>query len=117
MYNNAILRVPFAFCLSELRQAEHHSFKNIMQYTSVNPSIPALNWGRKNEDWARVVYVNTMKDEHRNFSLAISGLFLPSEYPHLGATPDGSVSYDCYGEGRVEVKCLYKYKCSPVLHQ
>jgi len=59
---------------------------NIMQYTSINPSIPALNWRRNNEDQARAVYVSSMKDQHRNFSVAKSGLCLHFEYPHLGAT-------------------------------
>ena len=88
--------------------------KSIIQYTSVNPSIPALYWGRKNEDRARVAYVSAMKDQHRNFSVAKSGLCLHSEYPHLGATPDGFVSCDCCGEGLVEIKCPYKY-CDVVL--
>ena len=63
--------------------------KNIMQYTSINPFIPALNWGRNNEDQARAAYVSVMKDQHRNFTVAKSGLCLHFEYPHLGATPDG----------------------------
>ena len=88
--------------------------KNIMQYTSISPSIPALNWGRKNEHRARVAYINTMKNQHRNFSVAKSGLCLHSEYPHLGATPDGFVSCDCCREGLVEIKCPYKY-CDVVL--
>ena len=84
--------------------------KNIMQYTFINPSIPSLNWGQKNEDRARLEYVNTMKDQHRNFSVAKSGLCLHPEYPHLGATPDGFVSCNCCGEGLVEIKCPYKYR-------
>ena len=83
--------------------------KNIMQYTSINPFIPALNWGRNNEDQARAAYVSVMKDQHRNFTVARSGLCLHSEYPHLGATPDGFVSCDSCGEGLLEIKCPYKY--------
>ena len=50
-----------------------------------------------------------MKDQHRNFTVAKSGLCLHFEYPHLGATPDGFVSCDCCGEVLLEIKCPYKY--------
>ena len=33
--------------------------------------------------------------------------YINPAYPHLGALPDGIVSYDCCGEGVVEIKCPY----------
>ena len=31
-------------------------------------------------------------------------------YPHLGASPDGSVSCSCCGAGLLEIKCPYKHR-------
>ena len=38
--------------------------KTIMQYTTSSPNIPALKWGRCNEDTARKQYTNIMTPDH-----------------------------------------------------
>ena len=67
-----------------------------MQYSRV-PDIPALKWGRENEDKAcsesRSEYVRTVGAEHHN-TLVVEkcGLVVDPQYPWLGASPDGLVT-------------------------
>ena len=84
--------------------------KSIMQYTSVNPNIPSLKWGRLNEVSAKQEYVQLMKSDHQNFSLPDNGLVISKNYPNLGASPDGIIDCSCCGSGIIEVKCPYKYR-------
>ena len=43
--------------------------------------------------------------QHSDFDCRHCGLFLNTEYPMFGATPDGLVNGTCCGVGVVEVKC------------
>ena len=52
--------------------------KSIMQYTSVNPNISSLKWGRLNEVSAN--HTQIMKNTHQNFSLSDNGLFISKDY-------------------------------------
>ena len=81
-----------------------------MQYSTVNPNIPALQWGREHESIARQQYTTFMKQRHRNFETSLSGLMIDPTLPYLGATPDGLSSCDCCGQRIVEIKCPYKYR-------
>ena len=82
----------------------------IMQYQTLNPNIPALRWGRKNEDKAISDYKTEMVQNHGDFEMHTVGLLISTKYPFLGATPDGVVSCSCCGSGLLEVKCPYKYR-------
>lgn len=84
--------------------------KSVMQYTTPNPAIPALKWGRECENQARDEYKAAMKAKHDRFSVIASGLWLNNDYVYIGATPDGLVSCKCCGEGLLEIKCPFKYK-------
>lgn len=85
--------------------------KRIMQYYSCSDNVPALKWGRENEDNARKDYISHMKDKHTNLRVDSSGLVVNPNYPHLGASPDGIVSCDCCENQRVlEIKCPFKYR-------
>lgn len=48
-----------------------------------------------------------MDELHDNFTLRESGLIINTEYPHLGASPDGISSCMCHGTGCVEIKCPF----------
>ena len=82
----------------------------IMQYQTLNPNIPALRWGRKNEDKAISDYKTEMVQNHGDFEMHTVGLLISTKYPFLGATPNGVVSCSCCGSGLLEVKCPYKYR-------
>jgi len=85
---------------------------SIMQYKNLNPYIPALKWGRQNEENARQDYKVDMMKNHVDFEVHTAGLLISSKYPFLGATPDGIVSCSCCGTGLLEVKCPFKYRDS-----
>ena len=84
--------------------------KSIMQYHTVNPNIPALKWGRENEDVARQQYTSTMEQAHTNFVMSPSGLIIDPSLPFLGATPDGLGHCDCCGDRIIEIKCPYSVR-------
>jgi len=70
--------------------------------------IPAVKWGIEHEAVAREQYVLAMNESHNNFKCHTSGLSINSNYPHLGASPDGVVECACcVGKGVVEIKCPF----------
>jgi len=36
-----------------------------------------------------------------------AGLFVNTDFPHLGASPDGLIPCKCCGEGLLQIKCPY----------
>ena len=64
-------------------------------------------WGTENECAAREQFKVVMKAQHSNFSISVSGLVINTQYPHLGASPDGVTMCECCGKGVVELKCPY----------
>ena len=66
----------------------------------------ATQWGCQHEKPACEAYMKIMQNLHEGFIIEDSGLVLNSEWPHLGASPDGLVSCAC-GRGVVEIKCPY----------
>uniref|UniRef100_A0A1X7TLC0 YqaJ viral recombinase domain-containing protein n=1 Tax=Amphimedon queenslandica TaxID=400682 RepID=A0A1X7TLC0_AMPQE len=67
---------------SHFREVLHHKWKSypksiisaIMQYNPVNPSVPALKWGRDHEEIAHDEYFAWAEDNHDNLSITNSGL-------------------------------------------
>lgn len=47
---------------------------------------------------------------HTNFTICDAGLFISTERPYIGASPDAIVACDCCGRGVVEIKCPFCYK-------
>ena len=85
--------------------------ETVMKYKSKDISqIPAVKYGLRNEDKARVDYKKQMCENHLNFKCQKSGLFLDSSYFLFAASPDGLVSCDCHGEGILEIKYLYSHR-------
>lgn len=82
----------------------------IMQYTSLNSELPALQWGREHEAIAREEYVVKMNGMHDNFHTSLSGLVINPTYPYMAASPDGISSCDCCGTRLLEIKCPYVYR-------
>lgn len=70
----------------------------------------ATQWGCQHEKPAREAYMKIMHNLHEDFTVEDSGLVLNSEWPHLGASPDGFVSCACCGRGVVEIKCPYTHR-------
>ncbi|KAJ8031893.1 hypothetical protein HOLleu_25248 [Holothuria leucospilota] len=70
-------------------------------------SAVATEWGCSHESEARENYADIMMKNHDNCSVFDSGLVLNDKYPYIGASPDGRVTYDCCGEGVLEIKCPF----------
>ena len=98
--------------VAKLRQSEFSTslVKTIMGYTKPSPFIPAIKWGRDNEDAARQQYRAFMEAKHRSFFVRSAGLCVNTAYAYLGASPDGIVNCLCCGEGLLEIKCPFKHR-------
>lgn len=70
---------------------------------------------KKNEDVARQKYIEICRQKHSGLKVETCGLFVRTEYPHLGASPDGTVTCDCCGIGCIEIKCPNTF-CNQSLH-
>jgi len=66
----------------------------------------ATKWGCQPERTAREAYRNHQKERHANFTVTDSGLFLSTEHPYMGASPDGMVNCKCCGAGACEIKVI-----------
>ena len=72
----------------------------------------SMQWGRRNEQVALSKYKEEMMAlGHGNMMISRSGLWVCSDHPYLGASPDASV-FDTVLEshGFAEVKCPYKHR-------
>ena len=70
----------------------------------------ATKWGCEHERTAREAYIRKAQEHHLNLTVSDSGLIIHSQYPYLGATPDGFIKCDCCGQGVLEIKCPYSCK-------
>ncbi|XP_044169839.1 uncharacterized protein LOC114950648 [Acropora millepora] len=70
----------------------------------------ATKWGCQHEQVAKEAYARYQKGKHKNFNMSDSGLFISTDHPYLGASPDGLVSCECCGAGGYEIKCPFCHK-------
>ena len=80
-----------------------------MQYETPSLNLPNLKYGREMEERARKNIYALVGPYHSNFVITKTGLHISTDYPHLGASPDGIVDCDYCGKGLVEIKCSRKY--------
>ena len=67
------------------------------------------------EIFPRDLYYKLTAQSHSNLQIADSGLVISTNWPFIGASPDGIVGCDCHGKGVVEIKCPYCHKGSSVV--
>ena len=67
----------------------------------------ATCWGCVHEKTARDKYASTISVAHKNFKVEESGLFISTDYPFIGASPDGLVTCDCCSDGVCEIKVCH----------
>ena len=72
-------------------------------------SVPAMDYGRRNEVKAKSKYLETFHGRH----LHECGLVVTNEFPFLGASPDGKVC-DAGRCGILEIKCPYASRNSTI---
>lgn len=54
--------------------------------------------------------INEMIPIHDSFECHPAGLIVHTDYPHLGASPDGLIACSCCGDGLLEIKCPFKHR-------
>lgn len=81
----------------------------IMQYNK-KVITEAMKYGKENESLAFKEFERCMKTTHINFILKKTGLHINSQFPYIGASPDGISVCDCHGEGLLEIKCPFNYR-------
>lgn len=77
----------------------------IMGYTTINPNIKSIKYGRETEPVAVDVYMSSYRKNHKDVIFSECGLFLDCNDIYLGASPDLLVKCSCCGDGLLEVKC------------
>ena len=83
---------------------------NICYPESYKYETPAMAWGCTHEEEAYNYYKSIMVQHHSDLQLSNSGLIISTEFPFIGASPDGLVSCSCCGKGSVEIKCPFNHR-------
>ena len=85
---------------------------DIMMYKNKDIStIPAIQWGLKQEATALSAYLKKFEETHRTVEVFRHGLVTHREYPYIRASPDAIISCNCHGYNIIEIKCPYKAGC------
>ena len=113
-------RVWFRFRTGHITASKMHSvlhrnsdmtsvslIKSICYPESYRFSVEATKWGCQHEKLALDAYRVMTEKQHLNFRMVNCGLFIPTDDPFIGASPDSLISCECCGEGCVEVSLLH----------
>ena len=66
----------------------------------------ATRYGCEHEVIAKEKYSTSRAICHHKFEVMSSGFFISTDYPFIGASPDGSVTCSCCGDGICEIKVI-----------
>ena len=80
-------------------------FQNISGLSFTNPDLPALKYGRTMEMEATNEFFELMKKKHKNLVISECRLFLDKTNCFIGASPDCLMTYDCFEDACLEIKC------------
>ena len=81
----------YTVCQTRLERPALSTLRSIC--TSDNSlTSAATNWGKEHESDARELDTSSQTIVNDNFTCSENGLFLSTDYPMFGATPDGVVS-------------------------
>ena len=53
------------------------------------------------------MYIRSTKSQHSDFSVTECGLFINTQWPIVGASPDGIINCTCHGKGVLKIKCPF----------
>ena len=73
-------------------------------------NVASINWGRKKEQPARIMYTRIERKRHIGLNVRTTGLFVSKSNPFLGCSPDGIASCKCksvHADWLIEIKCPY----------
>ena len=74
---------------------------------SIQVKSSATTWGCMHEGEALREFIKKQQLNHVNFSVKSAGFYISSDFPYIGASPDGIASCDCCCLRVVEIKCLF----------
>uniref|UniRef100_A0A1X7TJH5 PHD-type domain-containing protein n=1 Tax=Amphimedon queenslandica TaxID=400682 RepID=A0A1X7TJH5_AMPQE len=74
----------------------------------------ATKYGCTHESDALLAYERKSVVLHQGFATSRCGFFVSTDYPFLGASPDGLVECSCCGKGVLEIKCPFRCKESTI---
>ena len=77
--------------------------------------MKATTWGCEHETIVCEQYIEAARFGHTGLEVMSSGLIIHTQFPHMGATPDGIVDCACCGKGVLEIKCPYSCIKKPLL--
>jgi hypothetical protein len=69
--------------------------------------VPAIIYGRANENAARNLLFALESQKHRDLKLEQCGLFVKSDRPYITGSSDGIVSCNCCPKAVLEIKCPF----------
>ena len=81
----------------------------IIQYSGTK-SNKYTRYGNDKEPVARKYFAETQNGHHDNFVVNETGFKVHTEYPCIGASLDGIVTYSCHETKGLEIKCPYNYQ-------
>lgn len=96
-----------SICATSVSQPSVSLVKRICYPEKHKFSSAATEWGLQHENAALSSYKAKAVQQHKDFVLRKTGVFLCVKHPHLVASPDSFTSCACCGDGIVEVKCPY----------
>jgi len=99
-----------AVCHTNADKPSQSLIKTICYPEAFSFNSKATSWGCQHEKQARDIYFNALKGHHDEFSVTDSGLVINSQWPYVGASPDGIVECKCHGKGVLEIKCPFCHK-------
>lgn len=95
-------------CHTDPAWPSHYLIMSICHPEMTRFNTEATKWGCHHEQTAWDAYCRYQKEKHANFTVSDSTLFLSTEHPYRGASPDGQVTCKCYGARRCETKVLMR---------
>ena len=97
-------------CHTDSAKPSQSLIKGICYPEAFSFTRKATSWGCSHESEAREIYLKTSKSQHGDFSVAECGLFNNTEWPFVGASPDGIINCTCHGRGVLEIKCSFCHR-------
>ena len=84
------------------------TFIDTIMQCKPSTDVAASKYGKEMEPVAFHAFTEYFRLHHENTSVSQTGLNVIAEFPHLGASPDGVVSWSCHGKALLEIKCPHK---------
>ena len=94
-------------CNAKAEDPSESLIKSICYPSATSFKSPATTWGCVHEAEAMRHFTKKQQLTHVNFSVETAGFYISSEFPYIGASPDGIASCDCCCKRVIEIKCPY----------